>query len=69
MDVGEENPRTIISGLVEYVPIESMQVCHLEVIQAKSAMTDSCHKLLKVPALPARDRSVSTPDHFTVLWS
>ena len=26
VDVGEETPRTIISGLVKYVPIEEMQV-------------------------------------------
>lgn len=25
VDVGEESPRTIISGLVKYVPLESMQ--------------------------------------------
>ena len=47
MDVGEEAPRTIISGLVEYVPIESMQVWYLEDIPAKSAKTASHHKLLK----------------------
>ncbi len=28
VDVGEEAPRTIISGLVKYVPIEEMQVYH-----------------------------------------
>ena len=26
VDVGEEAPRTIISGLVKFVPIEEMQV-------------------------------------------
>lgn len=26
VDVGEDAPRTIISGLVKYVPIEEMQV-------------------------------------------
>lgn len=26
VDVGEEAPRTVISGLVKYVPIEEMQV-------------------------------------------
>ena len=27
VDLGEENPRTIVSGLVKHVPIEEMQVC------------------------------------------
>ena len=26
IDVGEEEPRTIVSGLVKYVPLEDMQV-------------------------------------------
>ena len=39
VDVGEEAPRTIISGLVKYVPIEEMQVCH-----AKNAFKLLVHK-------------------------
>lgn len=27
IDVGEAEPRTIVSGLVKYVPLEQMQVC------------------------------------------
>jgi len=29
VDVGEEEPRTIISGLVQFVPLEQMQACTL----------------------------------------
>ena len=29
VEVGEEEPRTIISGLVKFVPLEQMQVCRL----------------------------------------
>ncbi len=39
VDVGEEAPRTIISGLVKYVPIEEMQVYH-----AKNAFKLLIHK-------------------------
>jgi tRNA-binding EMAP/Myf-like protein len=27
IDVGESEPRTIVSGLVNFVPLEKMQVC------------------------------------------
>ena len=27
IDVGEAAPRTVVSGLVNYIPIEEMQVC------------------------------------------
>lgn len=27
IDVGEELPRTVVSGLVKYIPLEEMQVC------------------------------------------
>jgi aminoacyl tRNA synthase complex-interacting multifunctional protein 1 len=26
IDVGEEKPRTVVSGLVKYIPLEGMQV-------------------------------------------
>ncbi len=39
VDVGEEAPRTIISGLVKFVPIEEMQVYH-----AKNALKLLIHK-------------------------
>ena len=29
IDVGEATPRTVVSGLVKYIPIEEMQVCNL----------------------------------------
>lgn len=29
IDVGEELPRTVVSGLVKYIPLEEMQVCSL----------------------------------------
>jgi methionyl-tRNA synthetase len=28
IDVGEEAPRTVVSGLVKYIPLEEMQVCY-----------------------------------------
>lgn len=28
IDVGEESPRTVVSGLVKYIPLEEMQVCY-----------------------------------------
>ena len=37
IDVGEAEPRTIVSGLVKYVPIEKMQVSH----QPATALPDS----------------------------
>ena len=41
VDVGEEEPRTIISGLVQFVPLEQMQACTLasEVIVAVSCVS------------------------------
>jgi methionyl-tRNA synthetase len=27
IDVGEGQPRTVVSGLVKYIPLEEMQVC------------------------------------------
>lgn len=27
IDVGEAQPRTVVSGLVKYIPLEEMQVC------------------------------------------
>lgn len=41
VDVGEEEPRTIISGLVQFVPVESMQVshfCHLQRLLQESTL-------------------------------
>lgn len=29
IDVGEPQPRTVVSGLVKYIPLENMQVCPL----------------------------------------
>ena len=40
VDVGEEAPRTIISGLVKYIPIEDMQV----------NTPEGCHCQLELPA-------------------
>jgi tRNA-binding EMAP/Myf-like protein len=31
VDLGEEEPRTIVSGLVKYVPIEAMKVSNVQV--------------------------------------
>ena len=37
IDVGEEAPRTVVSGLVRYIPLEEMQVCFSFVV-----MTSVC---------------------------
>lgn len=48
VDVGEPEPRTIVSGLVQYVPVEQMQVGQRgqACIVTKSGLQATCHEVV-----------------------